>query len=345
MLCFENDYSEGAHPTILRRLAETNAESGPGYGTDCFCESARRRIREACACPEADVFFFTGGTQANQVILDSLLPPYAGVLAASTGHISIHEAGAIEFTGHKVLELDAQDGKASAAGLRAWLEAFYGDGNHEHMVFPGALYISQPTEYGTLYSLRELEELRSLCSRYALRLYVDGARLIYALGSGENSVSLPALASLADAFYIGGTKAGTLLGEAAVFPHGAPEHFLTRMKQHGALLAKGRVIGVQFDALFSDGLYEEIGRSAVAHADAVRAALRQWGVAQAADSPTNQIFLTVEDGRLKELQEHVRVSFWEKAGSHHTVIRLATGWATTDAQVEALLPLLKKALC
>ena len=252
MLYFENDYCEGAHPAVLNRLMETNMEKLPGYGTDPYTESAKEKIRRACGCPEAGVFLLTGGTQTNAVVIASMLKRYEGVVAATTGHVSVHEAGAIEFTGHKVLEVPGKVGKMEAGTLRSYLEAFYGDGNHEHMVFPGMAYISQPTEYGTLYTKAEMEAISKVCSEYELPLYVDGARMGYGLACRENEVTLADLARLTTVFYIGGTKVGALCGEAVVFPKKAPKHFMTMVKQQGALLAKGRVLGVQFDTLFTD---------------------------------------------------------------------------------------------
>ena len=262
MLYFINDYSEGAHEKILQHLIDTNMEQLAGYGMDHYCEAAKEKIKKACGCEDAEVFLLTGGTQTNQIVIDTLLQPYEGVVAAQTGHVSTHEAGAIEFTGHKVLELPQKDGKICAADLQKLAERFYGDENHEHMVFPGMVYISHPTEYGTLYSRKELEELSAVCREYKMPLYLDGARLIYGIAAAETDVTLQDIAELCDVFYIGGTKAGALCGEAVVFTGDSmPKHFLTRVKQHGALLAKGRLVGVQFDALFTDELYKEIDPS------------------------------------------------------------------------------------
>ena len=263
MLSFVNDYSEGAHEKILERLMETNRESLSGYGTDKYCDSAKEKIRAACSCPEADVYFLVGGTQTNQTVIDALLNQYEGVIAAETGHVSVHEAGAIEYTGHKVLTISPKEGKISAFDIRRYLETFYNDANHEHMVFPGMVYISHPTEYGTLYSKQELEEISALCGEYEIPLYLDGARLGYGLVSEGTDVTLADIAKYCDAFYIGGTKVGALCGEAVVFPRKTPAHFMTIVKQHGALLAKGRLTGIQFDTLFTDGLYLEISKNAI----------------------------------------------------------------------------------
>ncbi len=340
MLFFENDYGEGAHPAILQRLAETNMEKLPGYGTDPYCVSARGKIRQACGCPEADVFFLVGGTQTNAVVIGSLLQSYQGVVAASTGHVSLHEAGAIEHAGHKVLQLPQQDGKLSAATVEDYLRTFYQDENHEHMVFPGMVYISHPTEYGTLYSRKELEELSRVCAAYQLPLFLDGARLGYGLFCPETDVTLEDIARYTTVFYIGGTKVGALCGEAVVFPRKAPAHFLTMVKQRGALLAKGRLLGIQFDTLFTGDLYREISRNALRTADVLRQALRAKGYRFLVESPTNQIFVILEDGTRERLARDVVFSFWEKYDETHTAVRFATSWATRMEDVERLVALL-----
>lgn len=341
MLYFENDYSEGAHPKILQRLMDTNMEHLSGYGSDRYTTLAKDKIRKLCNCPEAEIYFLVGGTQTNQTVIDSVLRSFEGVIAAETGHVSVHEAGAIEFTGHKVLTLPQHDGKLCARELEAYMETFLGDDSHEHMVFPGMVYISHPTEYGTLYTKDELKELSQVCRHFKLPLYIDGARLITGLACPENELSLPDIADLCDVFYIGGTKAGTLCGEAVVFTkNNAPAHFLTQIKQHGALLAKGRLCGVQFDALFTDELYKETGRNAIETAALLREGLRKKGYTFYNSSPTNQLFLVMENSRLEELKNHVVYSFWEKADDTHTVIRFATSWATAREDVEKLLSLL-----
>lgn len=341
MLYFENDYSEGAHPQILQRLMDTNMEHLSGYGSDRYTALAKDKIRKLCNCPEAEIYFLVGGTQTNQTVIDSVLRSFEGVIAAETGHVSVHEAGAIEFTGHKVLTLPQHDGKLCARELQAYMETFLGDDSHEHMVFPGMVYISHPTEYGTLYTKDELKELSQVCRHFKLPLYMDGARLITGLACPENELSLPDIADLCDVFYIGGTKAGTLCGEAVVFTkNNTPAHFLTQIKQHGALLAKGRLCGVQFDALFTDDLYKETGRNAIETAALLREGLRKKGYTFYNSSPTNQLFLVMENSRLEELKNHVVYSFWEKADDTHTVIRFATSWATAREDVEKLLSLL-----
>ena len=336
MVSFENDYVEGAPPAVLQRLIDTNRERLPGYGADAYCARAAEKIREACACDKADVSFLTGGTQANAVVLSALLHSYEGVVAAETGHINGHEAGAIEYTGHKILALPQQAGKFSPEALERFVTGFYADENHAHMVHPGAVYLSYPTEYGTLYTRRELEAIAATCRRYGMRLFLDGARLGYGLASVEADVTLPDLARLADAFTIGGTKMGALCGEAVVFPSGAPSHFLTTVKQHGALLAKGRLLGVQFDALFTDGLYLEIGRHALEMAARMKAIFAQKGYPLHLASPTNQQFVVLTDAQAERLREHVAFSFWERLDGGRMVARFATSWSTTPEDLRLL---------
>ena len=340
-LNFASDYMEGAHPAIMQRLLETNLMKTAGYGADEFSEAAREKIRAACEAPEAEVFFLVGGTQTNAVVIDAVLRSYQGVIAAESGHISVHEAGAVELGGHKVLTLPQQDGKLSAAAILGCVREFEQDANRAHMVMPGMVYLSQPTEYGTLYTREELEAISQVCRAHHMPLYVDGARLAYALACPENDVTLADLARLCDAFYIGGTKCGALFGEAVVFPKpGLVPHFFTIVKQHGALLAKGRIAGIQFDTLFTDGLYGQIGRNALRAADRIRAVLRERGYELAFQAPTNQIFVTLDETRLAALSEKVEMGFWEKTGENRTVMRIATSWATTDEDVQALAELL-----
>lgn len=374
MVSFESDYTTGAHPKILERLAETNLEPASGYGTDSYCESAIEKIRDACGCPKAQVQFLVGGTQTNAVVISSMLRRYEGVVTASTGHINVHEAGAVEYTGHKALALpcplpeisgqtvpgnacgkinpDASDagahmdgqtvpgnecGKINADILKEFLRKFYQDDNQEHMVYPGMVYLSHPTEYGTLYSKKELEAISSICQEYQIPLFLDGARLGYGLMSLESDLTIKDIARLCDVFYIGGTKVGALCGEAVVFPKGnGPAHFLTSVKQHGALLAKGRLLGIQFDTLFTENLYFDISRHAIEMAEQLKRILREKGCVFYLESPTNQQFIILEDGKLEKLKEHVLVSFWEKADDTHTVVRLATSWSTTKEDLEEL---------
>lgn len=341
MLSFESDYIEGAHEKILERLLETNLEQVSGYGMDKYCESAKEKIKKACKCPDADIYFLVGGTQANQTVIDTMLAPYEGVIAAVTGHVSSHEAGAIEYTGHKVLELPSHNGKIHADELEAYLRNFWQDANHEHMVFPGMVYLSHPTEYGTLYSSSELENISEICRAHQIPLYLDGARLGYGLMSYHTDVTLPLIAECCDAFYIGGTKVGALCGEAVVFTnHSTPKHFMTRMKQHGALLAKGRLLGIQFDTLFTDDLYFEISRHAIDMAELLKKGLQEKGYSFYLDSPTNQQFVILEDEEMERLKKHVAFGFWEKTDEDHTVVRFATSWATKEEHIAQLMELL-----
>ena len=341
MLHFDSDYMEGAHPVILDRLAKINFEKHSGYGSDAICAEARAKIRTACACPEAQVSFLVGGTQTNATIIDALLLGYQGVLSAVSGHINQHEAGAIEAGGHKVLALPQLNGKISAAQVAEYMELFLGDDSYEHMVEPGMVYISHPTELGTLYSKAELEALQAVCEKHKLANFLDGARLGYGLASSNTDVTLADIARLVDVFYIGGTKVGALFGEAVVFPH--PQrvrNFFTISKQHGAVLAKGWLLGVQFAALFTDDLYLEISRNAIIMAERLVEALEAKGYRMYVDSPTNQQFVIMENARLAELSKHVSSSFIAKYDDRHTVVRFATSWATTAAEIEALVDLL-----
>ena len=339
-LYFASDYMEGAHPNIIDRLCETNYIHTGGYGLDEITASAIRRIREACRCPEAEVKLLVGGTQTNAIVIRALLRSYQGVIAADSGHIAVHEAGAIELGGHKVICLPNEAGKISAAQVEECIRNYEQDDNHEHMVMPGMVYISQPTEYGTLYSLEELIGLSGVCRRHNIPLYMDGARLAYALASEENDIDLPDYAKLCDVFYIGGTKCGALFGEAVVLPDPSRiPHFFSIIKQNGGLLAKGRILGIQFDELFKDQLYQRIGKKAVRYAVRITEALKEKGYPILIDSPTNQIFIVVEDSVLEQLREKVEYSYIEKYDENHTVIRFCTSWATRKEDVDELIGL------
>lgn len=338
MISFSCDYLEGCHPAILEALAAANMEQAAGYGADRFTKSAKEKIRRTCHAPDADIFFVSGGTQTNQLIIDAMLAPYEGVLAADTGHISLHEAGAIEYARHKVLTLPAKDGKIAPADARRYVEVFYRDDNREHMVFPGMLYISQPTEYGTLYTAKELSAFSNLCKEYGMRFFIDGARLGYGLAAAENDASLDLIAESVDVFYIGGTKMGALLGEAIIFPKkvSVPSRFMTRMKQHGALLAKGRLLGIQFDTLFTDDLYLRLGQHAVSMAERLKSIFLDAGYSLYINSPTNQQFILLDNKTMAALRKHVEFAFWETADDAHTVVRFATSWATTETSLAEL---------
>ncbi|MGX8699114.1 MAG: threonine aldolase family protein [bacterium] len=340
MLHFDCDYTRGAHPAILRRLAETNMEGTPGYGEDAWCASAREKLRAEAQCPEAAVHFLMGGTQANSAVIAALLRPWQGVIAPATGHINGHEAGAVEASGHKVIPLPQTAGKLSAETLRRYLTGFYADEAWTHIAEPGMVYISFPTEYGTLYTQAELDALHALCREYGLPLFIDGARLGYGL-MAQTEVTLPSLARSCEAFTIGGTKVGALFGEAVLFPDPAPvSRFFTLMKQRGAVLAKGRLLGIQFDTLFTDGLYWRIAKNAIDRAAELRQILREKGCRFHIDSPTNQIFVVLENERLPRLAEGTTFSLWEPFDAEHSVIRLCTDWATTPEELAALAALL-----
>ena len=339
MLFFENDYSEGCCPEVLEALVKTNMEPLTPYGSDIYTQRAKEKILASCGCPDGDVFLLVGGTQTNKTVIDALLQKYEGVVSADTGHITQHEAGAIESAGHKVLTVPHVDGKLPADALEDLLKTFYDDANHDHMVFPGMVYISHPTEFGTLYTPQELKALHDICKAYDLPLYLDGARLGYGLAAGETT--LQDIARYCDVFYIGGTKVGALCGEAVVFTKGnAPRQFITTVKQNGALLAKGRLVGVQFDRLFTDGLYGKISENAILLAEKLKKALKEKNYRFFIDSPTNQIFVILENGFMESLSKQVRFSFWQRFDANHTVIRFATSWATREEDVDALIALL-----
>ena len=340
MILFRCDYAEGAHPEILRRLGETNFEQLDGYGSDPYTESAKRKILEVCGCPDGEAFLLVGGTQTNATVIAALLRGYEGAVAVETSHINVHEAGAVEYTGHKVMTLPQHHGKMDAGELEAFLAASAADVNKDHMVWPGLVYISLSTEYGTIYSRAELAELHALAHRYGLPLFIDGARLGYALASPAIDFTLADMKDLCDVFYIGGTKVGALCGEAVVFPKGAPKHFFTTVKQHGALLAKGRLLGVQFDTLFTDDLYCRIAANAIDRAQEMVAVLKEKGIPFFLETPTNQQFVILENHYMGVLATRVGFDVWEPYDERHTVVRFATSWATTPEQIERLKELL-----
>ena len=337
MISFESDYTTGAHPEILKQLFNTNLEQLPGYGADKYCESAKRKIIKAIGIENADVEFLAGGTQTNALIISTMLKDFEGVIAAKTGHISVHEAGAIEYTGHKVLELPQENGKIDALTLSKYLESFYADDSHEHMVFPGMVYISYPTEYGTIYTKKELKNISDVCRSYKIPLFIDGARLGYGLMSRRSDLSLHDIAVLCDVFYIGGTKIGGLCGEAVVFTKGnRPKHFITSVKKRGALLAKGRLLGVQFDTLFTNDLYFSISKHAIDMAEHMKELFSKKGFRFYISSPTNQQFLILKNSQIDKLREKINFSIWEKYDETHTVVRFATGWSTELSDIAEL---------
>ena len=335
---FDSDYMEGAHPLILEALVRTNMEKTAGYGTDPYCASAREKILAACGVEDGEVHLLIGGTQTNATVIKALLRPYEGVIAATTGHIALHEAGAIEASGHKVLTIPSVDGKISAEAVDEYIKAFRADEAWDHMVWPGMVYVSQPTEYGTLYSKAELEALSKVCHKWEIPLFVDGARLGYALASPSSDVALRDLARLCDVFYIGGTKCGAMFGEAVVIPHkGLIPHFFTTIKQQGALLAKGRMLGIQFDTLFTDDLYINIARQAVSEASRLREAFRAKGYEIYAESPTNQVFVALSAEQEAHLRTLTTFSEWERTADGRLVVRLATSWATRTEDIDELI--------
>ncbi|WP_103109215.1 threonine aldolase family protein [Brevibacillus reuszeri] len=338
MIRFENDYAEGAHKRILKRLLETNEEQTPGYGMDKYCENAKAYIRKACDMENADVHLLVGGTQTNTTVIASILRPHQGAVAASTGHIAVHETGAIEATGHKVLTLPSDDGKIRAEQVKEMYDAHWNDVTHEHMVQPGLVYISHPTENGTTYSRAELEALSKVCREHGLPLFLDGARLGYGLVSKDSDLSLADIARLCDVFYIGGTKVGALCGEAVVITNDAlKKDFRYFIKQRGGLLAKGRLLGIQFETLFEDGLYYEIASHAVEMAMMIREAFIEKGYSFRYDSVTNQQFPILHNDVLSELGKKYFFSLWEKFDDNHSVVRFCTSWATKKENVEMLI--------
>lgn len=345
MIRFNSDYQEGALQPILDKLIETNLVQTNGYGEDIYCEEARRLIREACRAEDADVHFLVGGTQTNFTFLSAALRPHQGVIAAASGHIAVHESGAVEATGHKVIELPQMNGKISAGQVREYCKLHFNDDSHEHMVMPKVVYLSQPTEYGTLYSRAELEEMRAACDEWRLYLYVDGARLGYGMVAEANDVELPFLAATADAFYIGGTKQGALFGEALVIRNDAlKEDFRYIIKQKGGMLAKGRLLGLQFIALLSNDLYFEAARHAHRLAMKLKAALKDMGVGFLIDSPTNQQFPILPDAVLAALDGKYAYSYSQRVDEKSSCVRFCTSWATREADVDALIEDLRRAL-
>lgn len=338
MIRFSSDYTEGAHPSILAALAATNYEQNPGYGEDSHCAHAAELIRGACECPQAAVHFLVGGTQTNAIVIASILRPYQGALCADTGHIHVHETGAVEACGHKCLPLPGHNGKISASQVRKACEVHHGDVNHEHIVQPGLVYISHPTEYGTLYTLQELTELSEICREYGLSLFLDGARMGYGLAAEDTDVTLRDIARLCDAFYIGGTKVGALFGEAVVITNPAfQKDFRYMMKRNGGMLAKGWLLGIQFETLFQSGLYFELGKNAVTHACRIRDAFRRKGISFIMESSTNQQFPILTNEQMEKLSRDFVFSYWEKVDENHSAVRFCTSWATTKEQVDPLI--------
>lgn len=337
MLLFANDYSVGAHPEVLNRIIETNGEGSAGYCEDSYCASAAVKIKESCCSPSAQVYFMTGGTVTNKTIIDSLLRPDEGVIAASSGHINTHEAGAVESCGHKILTIEHKNGKITASSLDHYLNVFINDPNRFQMVHPGMVFISFPSEMGTIYTRKELEDIHEVCRKFNLFLYIDGARLGYGLVSPKSDVSLSDIARLCDVFYIGGTKNGALIGEAIVFPNGnAPDHFNTIIKRHGGLLAKGRILGVQFDALFENNLYFRIAERGVEQAIKIAEVLQAHGFKLWMPVETNQVFVIIDDKYADKLKNDVLYRYWIRYDENNIVARFVTTWAVSDDDIKKL---------
>ena len=338
MIRFNCDYLEGAHPKILEKLQETNFVQTLGYGEDEYCERARAMIREKCGAEDAYVQFLVGGTQTNTTVIASILRPYQGVLCANTGHINAHETGAIESTGHKVLALPSEDGKITAAQVQEAYDAHWADGSHEHIVQPGMVYISHPTENGTLYTKEELKALYETCQKLELPLFLDGARLGYGLMSKGTDLTWQDIAAFTDVFYIGGTKVGALFGEAVVITNASlTKDFRYMIKQRGGMLAKGRLLGIQFETLLSDGLYEEIAGKAVEQAMRLKEAFLDKGYPLLYDSYTNQQFPILPNSHLKRLEEKYSFELWTAMDEEYSAVRFCTSWATRDEDIDALI--------
>jgi threonine aldolase len=338
MIQFQCDYNEGAHPLIIKRLTESNLEQTVGYGEDPYCEEARKLIKRACQNDSADVHFLVGGTQSNTTVIAHILRPYQGVLAATSGHINVHETGAIESTGHKVLAIPTSNGKLTAQQIDDAMQAHIHEDGPEHMVQPGMVYLSFPTEIGTIYSHDELKAIRTVCDRYDLPLFVDGARLGYGLCSPECDLTLPQLTQLVDVFYIGGTKVGALFGEAVVITNEAlKKDFRYSIKQHGGMLAKGRLLGLQFATLFTDNLYFDIAQHAIDEAMRIKSALQAKGISFLIDSPTNQQFPIFTNAQIDTLSQHFMLSLWQRIDENHTAMRICTSWATKPENTDALI--------
>ena len=337
MVSFGCDYNNGACQEVLDNLIRYNSSKPVPYGFDEFSERAKQKIREACGLPDAQIFFLTGGTQTNATTIDSMLYQYEGVICVGSGHINVHEAGAVEFTEHKIITLPDNKGKMEARTLDNYLDDFMHDGNKDHAVHPGLVYITFPTELGTLYSASELDSIYKVCQRYDLPLYIDGARLGYGLMAEGNDVTLPYLARHCDVFYIGGTKIGALCGEAVVFSgRRAHKHFFSIQKQHGAVIAKGALIGLQFDALFTDNLYFRLSRHAIDMAMQLKRLFSEKGYEFYIDSPTNQQFLVMSNEAVDRLSQRVEFTHFGQTDHHHTICRFVTSWATTQAEIDEL---------
>ena len=338
---FETDYQEGCHPKILERLSQTNFEQTSGYGVDVHTERAKQLIRDVIAKPEAEIYFLVGGTQTNTTVIKYFLRPCEGVISVSTGHINVHESGAIEATGHKVLTIPGKNGLLDPSDLKNYLEKFYADPTYDHMVQPGMVYVSYSSELGTLYTKKMLEEIKAICEEYKLKLFIDGARLGAGLTSEASDLTIKDIANLCDAFYIGGTKTGALFGEAVVFPKERAKNFTTLIKQQGGLLAKGRLLGVQFEALFEDDLYFQNARHSNIQAMKIKKAFAEKGIKFLIDSPTNQQFPILTREQNDKLAEKFSFELWEPLDDENLAVRFCTSWATTDENINELVKAIK----
>ncbi len=337
MVSFESDYNNGTLPEIISCLIQENNTKTSGYGADPYTKSAKEKIRQAIEMPEAEVFFLLGGTQTNQTVIDALLLGCEGVIACESAHINVHESGAIEAYGHKVLVIPSEGSKLTAEGIEKYMSAFLADETYPHMVLPRMVYITLPTELGMLYSKKEIEDILAVCRRYDLLLYVDGARLGYGLTSSQSDITLPWLAKHVDVFYIGGTKVGAMFGEAVVFTNTkAPRAFFTTIKRHGALLAKGRMLGLQFNCLFTDNLYFRVARHANEMAMRLRNIFLAHGKQMGVDSPTNQQFVVLTPSEKEQLMQTIAFEVWSPMADGNILCRFVTSWATTDEDMETL---------
>jgi threonine aldolase len=337
MISFESDYNNGTLPEILKRFVETNDDKTTGYGLDPYCEQAKKKIRKACDLQNADIFFLIGGTQTNTTVIDSLLAGYEGVITAQTGHINVHESGAVEAFGHKVITIESNDSKLSAASISAYMDAFLNDETYLHTVQPRMVYITFPTELGAIYRQQELADIYEACKKYHLYLFVDGARLGYGLMSDSSDITMSFLASHCDVFYIGGTKVGAMFGEAVVYTNiRAPRYIFTIIKRHGALLAKGRMLGIQFDTLFTENLYLHVSRHAIEMANQLKKIFQCHHINLAIDSPTNQQFVILSPEQKESLMHKVAFEVWQSLNEHELMCRFVTSWATMQQDLDEL---------
>ena len=341
---FETDYQEGAHPKILERLIQTNLEQTSGYGVDCHCRRSKKLIQNLISKPNSQIYYMIGGTQVNATVIKFLLMPYEGVIAIKSGHINTHEAGAVESTGHKVILIEGRNGLLYAEDLRKYLENFYADSAYDHMVQPGMVYVSHSSEYGTVYTKQMLKDIKSVCEEYNLKFFIDGARIGTALTSEKSDMTLKDIADIADVFYIGGTKNGALYGEAIVFPEADKfnlKNFRTLIKQKGGLLAKGRIVGIQFEVLFEDGLYFENAKHSNMQAMKIKKAFEDSNIPFLFESFTNQQFPILTLEQHKKLSENFDYEVWEPVENDKICVRFCTSWATTDENIEKLIDAIK----